>query len=153
MIKSMGGSMSGSYRDLAALASGNYDGSGGIDLAGGGPLSFSAPRARGSRNSIDSGDAKPRKRFSSWCLAFFCPPASWHAPACADKANLMCRLYRIILVANHLPIKATRSKDDRSWDFEWDDDALIAQAHVCTYCSCLPCICSGTLWPGALYRH
>lgn len=37
---------------------------------------------------------------------------------------------RIILVANHLPIKATRSKDDKSWDFEWDDDALIAQAHV-----------------------
>lgn len=33
-------------------------------------------------------------------------------------------------MANHLPIKATRSKDDRSWDFEWDDDALIAQAHV-----------------------
>ena len=33
-------------------------------------------------------------------------------------------------MANHLPIKATRSKDNRSWDFEWDDDALIAQAHV-----------------------
>ena len=43
------------------------------------------------------------------------------------RISLFCR---IILVANHLPIKATRSKDDRSWDFEWDDDALIAQAHV-----------------------
>jgi hypothetical protein len=62
MMKSMGASMGGSYRDLTALASGNYDGSGGIDLDAGGPLSFSAPRGRSSRNSIDSGDAKPKKR-------------------------------------------------------------------------------------------
>ncbi len=48
-----------------------------------------------------------------------------------------CLHCRIILVSNHLPIKAKRSKDDRSWDFEWDDDALIAQAHVRDKCSVL----------------
>jgi len=33
-------------------------------------------------------------------------------------------------VSNHLPIKAKRSADDSGWDFEWDEDALIAEANV-----------------------
>jgi len=37
---------------------------------------------------------------------------------------------RLILVSNHLPIKSKQSADGSSWDFEWDEDALIAQAHV-----------------------
>lgn len=34
---------------------------------------------------------------------------------------------RIIIVSNHLPLRAKRN-DGGSWEFEWDDDALVAQA-------------------------
>lgn len=36
----------------------------------------------------------------------------------------------MILVSNHLPIKVKRSEDNSGWDFEWDEDALIAEANV-----------------------
>ena len=45
-------SMSGSFRNLAALASG--DDSELVNLSAGGPLSFSDTRARASRNSLES---------------------------------------------------------------------------------------------------
>ena len=35
-----------------------------------------------------------------------------------------------ILVSNHLPIKMERSPASGEWQFEWDEDALIAQAAV-----------------------
>ncbi|KAK9815725.1 hypothetical protein WJX72_008591 [[Myrmecia] bisecta] len=35
---------------------------------------------------------------------------------------------RFILVSNHLPLRMTRSRDNTGWDFELDEDALIAQA-------------------------
>ncbi len=41
--------------------------------------------------------------------------------------------HRIILVSNHLPIRATKREETGSWEFEWDEDALIYQAQVgCT---------------------
>lgn len=39
-------------------------------------------------------------------------------------------VYRFIFVSNHLPLKCVRAVDDASWDFSWDEDALIAQAQV-----------------------
>ena len=38
--------------------------------------------------------------------------------------------YSFILVSNHLPIKMERSPSSGEWQFEWDEDALIAQAAV-----------------------
>ncbi len=40
-------------------------------------------------------------------------------------------LRRIILVSNHLPIRATKREETASWEFEWDEDALIYQAQAC----------------------
>ena len=34
-------------------------------------------------------------------------------------------------MSNHLPIKVTKGEVE-PWDFEWDEDALIAQAQVIT---------------------
>lgn len=41
-----------------------------------------------------------------------------------------CLFSRFIFVSNHLPIRCSRSADGNTWDFAWDDDALIAQAKV-----------------------
>ena len=38
---------------------------------------------------------------------------------------------RFIIVANHLPIRASKDPQLKSWSFEWDEDALISQAQVC----------------------
>lgn len=38
--------------------------------------------------------------------------------------------HRFILVSNHLPIRATKREETDSWEFEWDEDALIYQAQV-----------------------
>lgn len=35
---------------------------------------------------------------------------------------------RLIIVSNQLPIRAKPTED--GWDFEWDEDALVAQAKV-----------------------
>jgi hypothetical protein len=40
-------------------------------------------------------------------------------------ASFACRL---IIVSNVLPIRAKREPD--GWQFEWDEDALVAQAKV-----------------------
>ena len=50
------------------------------------------------------------------------------APAC-----------RCIFVSNHLPLKVSKSEAGE-WQFEWDDDALLAQAKVRTPSGavCLP---------------
>mmetsp|Transcript_34490 Transcript_34490/g.97716 ORF Transcript_34490/g.97716 Transcript_34490/m.97716 type:complete len:872 (+) Transcript_34490:312-2927(+) len=52
---------------------------------------------------------------------------------------------RVVIVANHLPLRAKRTVDDTSWDFEWDEDALTAQAQEgfssetsVLYVGCLP---------------
>ncbi|GMH43259.1 hypothetical protein BSKO_11181 [Bryopsis sp. KO-2023] len=37
------------------------------------------------------------------------------------------RAKRIIIVSNHLPIRAQRNKAN-AWEFDWDEDALVAQA-------------------------
>ncbi|KAL3130848.1 hypothetical protein ABBQ38_000180 [Trebouxia sp. C0009 RCD-2024] len=52
---------------------------------------------------------------------------------------------RFIFVSNHLPIRCNKSADGNTWDFAWDDDALIAQAkggideeeHEVLYVGCL----------------
>ncbi len=33
-------------------------------------------------------------------------------------------------MSNHLPIRAKKDEDTGSWEFEWDEDALIYQAQV-----------------------
>jgi hypothetical protein len=38
--------------------------------------------------------------------------------------------HRIILVSNHLPIRASKREETGSWEFEWDEDALIYQAQA-----------------------
>ena len=35
---------------------------------------------------------------------------------------------RFIFVSNHLPVRCARG--ETGWEFEWDEDALIAQAKV-----------------------
>ncbi|CAL5223978.1 g6589 [Coccomyxa viridis] len=51
---------------------------------------------------------------------------------------------KIILVSNHLPIRATKREETASWEFEWDEDALIYQAQDgiedldIMYVGCLP---------------
>lgn len=37
-------------------------------------------------------------------------------------------LLRLIIVSNHLPLRVKRGATD--WEFEWDEDALVAQAKV-----------------------
>ena len=63
--------------------------------------------------------------------------AGTHSPTAPRPA---CRL---IFVSNHLPLKV--SKGDTGWNFEWDEDALIAQAKEglpeemeAVYVGCLP---------------
>lgn len=53
------------------------------------------------------------------------------------------RLQRLIFVSNHLPLRVSKGATD--WNFEWDDDALIAQAKEglpedmeALYVGCLP---------------
>ncbi|CAL8463619.1 g3153 [Coccomyxa elongata] len=51
---------------------------------------------------------------------------------------------KCILVSNHLPIRAKKDEDTGSWEFEWDEDALIYQAQDglddvdIMYVGCLP---------------
>ena len=33
-------------------------------------------------------------------------------------------------MSNHLPIRATKQEETGTWEFEWDEDALIYQAQV-----------------------
>lgn len=65
-----------------------------------------------------------------------CQPASPPTPP-ADHPR------RLIFVSNHLPLKV--SKGETGWNFEWDEDALIAQAKEglpedmeALYVGCLP---------------
>ena len=44
--------------------------------------------------------------------------------------NVLSSLCRCILVSNHLPIRATKQEETGTWEFEWDEDALIYQAQV-----------------------
>lgn len=44
--------------------------------------------------------------------------------------SLLASVDRFIFVSNHLPIRCNKSADGSTWDFAWDDDALIAQAKV-----------------------
>ncbi len=37
---------------------------------------------------------------------------------------------RLIIVSNHLPVRVKRG--GQGWEFEWDEDALVAQAKVRT---------------------
>lgn len=41
----------------------------------------------------------------------------------------MMLMYRLIIVSNVLPIRAKRESEG-VWSFEWDEDALVAQAKV-----------------------
>ena len=44
-------------------------------------------------------------------------------------------------MSNHLPIRATKREETASWEFEWDEDALIYQAQACywpAHCRALP---------------
>lgn len=63
-MKRGGASLGGSYRDLKALAAGDFSCHDLSDLQAGGPLAFhpGGPRARDSRTSFESGDSKPKKR-------------------------------------------------------------------------------------------
>ena len=36
-------------------------------------------------------------------------------------------------MSNHLPIRATKREETASWEFEWDEDALIYQAQACCW--------------------
>lgn len=46
--------------------------------------------------------------------------------------GLICSLiaFRVIIVSNHLPIRAQKGTEDNSWVLDWDEDALVAQAKV-----------------------
>lgn len=69
--------------------------------------------------------------------------APWHV--LLDRTPLGGPVCRFILVSNHLPIKAKRSADDSGWDFEWDEDALIAEANVRLPSPSLGTHCTGIL--------
>ncbi|KAK9853916.1 hypothetical protein WJX84_012449 [Apatococcus fuscideae] len=52
---------------------------------------------------------------------------------------------RFIIVANHLPVRASKDSESGAWSFEWDEDALISQAQEglgkdleLLYVGCLP---------------
>mmetsp|Transcript_47255 Transcript_47255/g.120542 ORF Transcript_47255/g.120542 Transcript_47255/m.120542 type:complete len:875 (-) Transcript_47255:80-2704(-) len=111
------GGISGSYHNLAALADGDVDmiANRNTNLEEGGPLSFTLSRLGKTKISRSSLDETGRGA------------------------------ERVVVVANHLPLRAKRSQDDTAWDFEWDEDALIAQAKegmpsdtVVLYLGCLP---------------
>lgn len=62
----------------------------------------------------------------------------------ATKTLLLIALYRLIFVSNHLPLIIKRD-EVQGWVFEWDEDALIAQAREglpeemdAIYVGCLP---------------
>lgn len=105
-------SLSGSCRNLAALLEG-----GGVDLQGGGPLSYASRPlgpTPGSRVSLDNTDNERISRYRQ--------RLDWPTMLCTHR-------HRIIIVSNQLPIKAKRSGDG-SWDFEWDKWGLMKQAGV-----------------------
>ena len=90
----------------------------------GGPLSFGDSRKKPSRNSIDSQEGrngnsryKDSTVMSTQCLM--------------SMVQIYCFLDRFIFVSNHLPVRCSKSADGNTWEFAWDDDALIAQAKVC----------------------
>lgn len=145
-----------SFSNLAALAQGDYSeaelGTAGSlhDLQGGGPLSLTHAAGGTSRNSIDS-DGRRLQR----CVGLAGPrhaavPAR-HRPVGAAGPGLAGPMMRpprppprrLIFVSNHLPLKV--SKGTAGWNFEWDEDALIAQAREgipeemeALYVGCLP---------------
>jgi hypothetical protein len=75
-------SMSGSFRNLAALAAGD-DGEFG-NLSAGGPLSFSENRTRASKNSVESSN-KPR-----------CNPVLRRPRSLSDNSNFVSRTARVV---------------------------------------------------------
>lgn len=104
-----------------------------MDLQGGGPLSYASRPlgpTSGSRTSLDTADNEKTSR----CVG------------CTRRGvvvvgGTLCRMphgikptasssHRIIIVSNQLPIKAKRTSDG-SWNFEWDEWALMKQAGVC----------------------
>lgn len=42
---------------------------------------------------------------------------------------------RVIIVSNQLPLRIKRGPE--GWEFEWDEDALVAQAKVGGGCACM----------------
>jgi hypothetical protein len=57
---------------------------------------------------------------TAWLLPAWC----WYLP----HLPLLLVVFRLIIVSNVLPIRAKREPD--GWQFEWDEDALVAQAKV-----------------------
>jgi hypothetical protein len=53
-------------------------------------------------------------------------------------------MHRIIFVSNHLPIRAKKDPEGSGYTFEFDEDALIAQAKVRLVCRVLGDYCEIT---------
>jgi hypothetical protein len=71
------------------------------------------------------------------------PRRHWAPTAPQAPKRLLLPCCRLIFVSNHLPLKVSRG--ETGWNFEWDEDALIAQAKEglpeemeALYVGCLP---------------
>ena len=90
-------------------------------------------KAQQSPVSADFADEEPRTKRCVLCArcGLMCAIAR---PGAAPRANTCVQQHcvrRLILVANHLPLRA-RADGHGGYDFEWDEDALIGQAKVRT---------------------
>uniref|UniRef100_A0A061RG97 Trehalose 6-phosphate synthase/phosphatase n=1 Tax=Tetraselmis sp. GSL018 TaxID=582737 RepID=A0A061RG97_9CHLO len=94
------GGFGGSFHNLQALVEGDVDPTSNVQgLEAGGPLSFALSKLGKSRFSGENVGATDTVQKD-----------------------------RVIIVANHLPLRAKLGQDGKSWEFEWDEDALTAQA-------------------------
>lgn len=110
----------GSHRNLAALQNASDSG---LEVD-------EVFKAQQSPASADFTDEEPRnKRCDTRSLSaagLNCAPGAPREPALALTSTRPCRM---IIVANHLPLRA-RADGHGGHDFEWDEDALIGQAKV-----------------------
>ena len=111
-------------------------GSAATSASAGAPLSFAEPRGKQSQHSIDSNGRLSR------CLL---PLHAWQTAARSCGTALTSCLRRCIFVSNHLPLHVSKSEAG-DWQFEWNEDALLAQAKV------LSCRSSGTLGSAGLSK-
>jgi len=91
-------SKGGSFRDLAGLM-------GGSTRDGGSSSSHTAPSSRATSTQSD-----PRRTSLS------------------SSNNNVTTNSRIVIVSLHLPLRVKRASPESEWTFEWDEDALVAQA-------------------------
>lgn len=120
----------GSYHNLAALAEGGPPSANPASTPS--PSSDGGLRGRGSLQSRFNADASGSSRCGALgahvSMRHAKKAMQSHASAAPHPPPVQLAARRVIIVSNHLPLRTKRCA--AGWEFEWDEDALVAQAKV-----------------------